>query len=37
MFDLPTAAKSAKKQLVIDRAYAQEKLEGSRIGRLKAA
>lgn len=37
MFDLPTAAKSAKKQLVIDRAYAEEKLEGSRIGRLKAA
>jgi len=37
MFDLPTATKSAKKQLVIDRAYAEEKLEGSRIGRLKAA
>jgi ATP-dependent Clp protease ATP-binding subunit ClpX len=37
MFDLPTAAKSSKKQLVIDRAYAEEKLEGSRIGRLKAA
>ncbi|MBK8191981.1 MAG: ATP-dependent Clp protease ATP-binding subunit ClpX [Lewinellaceae bacterium] len=37
MFDLPTAAKSDKKQLVIDREYAREKLEGSRLGRLKAA
>lgn len=37
MFDLPTSEKGAKKQLVIDRAYAEEQLEGSRIGRLKAA
>lgn len=37
MFDLPAAGKGDKKQLVIDRAYAEEKLEGSRIGRLKAA
>ena len=37
MFELPTAGKGDKKQLVIDRAYAETKLEGSRIGRLKAA
>ncbi len=37
MFDLPTSGKGDKKQLVINRAYAEEKLEGSRIGRLKAA
>ncbi|MCB0527717.1 MAG: ATP-dependent Clp protease ATP-binding subunit ClpX [Saprospiraceae bacterium] len=37
MFELPTAGKGEQKQLVIDRAYAQGKLEGSRIGRLKAA
>ncbi len=37
MFELPTAGKSAGKQLVIDRAYAEAKLEGSRLGRLKAA
>ena len=37
MFDLPTAVKSKKQQLVIDRAYAEAQLEGSRIGRLKAA
>ncbi|MFN0033976.1 MAG: ATP-dependent Clp protease ATP-binding subunit ClpX [Saprospiraceae bacterium] len=38
MFDLPTTgSRTEKKQLVIDREYAAEKLEGSRIGRLKAA
>ena len=37
MFELPTAGKTDKKQLSIDRAYAEGKLEGSRIGRLKAA
>jgi ATP-dependent Clp protease ATP-binding subunit ClpX len=38
MFDLPMIdGGSEKKQLVIDREYAAEKLEGSRIGRLKAA
>ncbi len=38
MFDLPTVGGHAeKKQLVITREYAMEKLEGSRIGRLKAA
>ncbi len=38
MFDLPTVGgRTEKKQLVIDREYAAEKLEGSRIGRLKAA
>jgi ATP-dependent Clp protease ATP-binding subunit ClpX len=37
MFELPTSEKGAKKQLTIDRAYAEEQLEGSRIGRLKAA
>ena len=38
MFDLPTVGgRVEKKQLVISREYAMEKLEGSRIGRLKAA
>ncbi|MFN0215527.1 MAG: ATP-dependent Clp protease ATP-binding subunit ClpX [Saprospiraceae bacterium] len=38
MFDLPTVGgRAEKKQLLIDREYAAEKLEGSRIGRLKAA
>lgn len=38
MFDLPTIEGQAeKKQLIIDREYAAEKLEGSRIGRQKAA
>lgn len=38
MFDLPTVGgRTEKKQLVINREYAAEKLEGSRIGRLKAA
>jgi ATP-dependent Clp protease ATP-binding subunit ClpX len=40
MFDLPSAnlpTKDGKKQFVVDRAYAEEKLERSRIGRLKAA
>jgi ATP-dependent Clp protease ATP-binding subunit ClpX len=38
MFDLPTSkGRSEKKQFVIDREYAAEKLENSRIGRLKAA
>ena len=37
MFELPTSQKDDQQQLDIDRAYAQEKLEGSRIGRLKAA
>lgn len=38
MFDLPTVGgRTEKKQLVISREYAAEKLEGSRIGRLKAA
>ena len=40
MFELPTgvkAAKDSKKQFVVDRAYAEEKLERSQIGRLKAA
>ncbi len=37
MFELPAAGKGDKKQLVIDRAYAEGKLEGSRLGRLKAA
>ncbi len=36
MFDLPMAKKESKK-LVVDRAYAAEKLERSRIARLKAA
>jgi ATP-dependent Clp protease ATP-binding subunit ClpX len=41
MFELPTGikagAKDAKKKFVVDRAYAQEKLERSQLGRLKAA
>ena len=40
MFELPTgvkAPKDSKKQFVVDRAYAEEKLERSQIGRLKAA
>ena len=40
MFELPTGikgAKDSKKQFVIDRAYAEAKLERSHIGRLKAA
>lgn len=38
MFDLPAIdGKAEKKQLIIDREYAAEKLEGSRIGRQKAA
>jgi ATP-dependent Clp protease ATP-binding subunit ClpX len=36
MFDLPMSKKDSK-TLVIDRAYAEEKLEHSRVGRLKAA
>ncbi len=36
MFDLPTNKKGNKK-LVIDKAYAAEKLERSRVGRLRAA
>ena len=36
MFDLPMSKKESK-TLVIDRAYAEEKLEHSRVGRLKAA
>jgi ATP-dependent Clp protease ATP-binding subunit ClpX len=38
MFDLPAVGgQTEKKQLVIDREYAADKLEGSRMGRLKAA
>ena len=38
MFNLPSAANQPEKhQLVIDREYVAEKLEHSRIGRLKAA
>lgn len=37
MFDLPSKGKKADKKLVIDRAYAAEKLERSRVARLKAA
>lgn len=37
MFDLPMKNKKADKTLVIDRAYAAEKLERSRVGRLQAA
>ena len=38
MFDLPTVGgRTEKKQLVISKEYAAEKLEGSRIGKLKAA
>jgi ATP-dependent Clp protease ATP-binding subunit ClpX len=38
MFDLPTVGgRTEKKQLVIDREYAAEKLEGSTDWRLKAA
>ena len=38
MFDLPAIeGQEEKKQLIIDREYAAEKLEGSRIGRQKAA
>ena len=40
MFELPTGVKptkDSKKQFVVDRAYAEEKLERSQIGRLKAA
>lgn len=36
MFDLPTSTGGSKK-LVVDREYATEKLERSRVGRLKAA
>jgi len=37
MFDLPAKTKKGGNDLVIDRAYAMEKLERSRIGQLKAA
>jgi len=38
MFEMPTPTKSAEqRQLIITRAYAEEKLERSRMGRLKAA
>jgi ATP-dependent Clp protease ATP-binding subunit ClpX len=37
MFDLPMKKKKSGTELVIDRAYAIEKLERSRIGQLKAA
>jgi endopeptidase Clp ATP-binding regulatory subunit (clpX) len=38
MFDLPTATGRAEKaQLVVDRDYVAQKLDGSRIGRLRAA
>ncbi|TNE56615.1 MAG: ATP-dependent Clp protease ATP-binding subunit ClpX [Bacteroidetes bacterium] len=37
MFDLPMKNKKGDKKLVIDRAYATEKLERSRVGRLRAA
>jgi len=36
MFDLPTSTSGSKK-LVVDREYASDKLERSRVGRLKAA
>ncbi len=36
MFDLPTSTGGSKK-LVVDREYAMDKLERSRVGRLKAA
>ena len=36
MFDMPLGKKGSK-ELVIDRAYAEDKLEHSRVGRLKAA
>ncbi|MBK9338173.1 MAG: ATP-dependent Clp protease ATP-binding subunit ClpX [Lewinellaceae bacterium] len=36
MFDLPTSTSESKK-LTVDRAYAADKLERSRVGRLKAA
>ena len=37
MFDLPMTGKKSSKKLIIDRAYAVNKLEHSRVGRLKAA
>jgi ATP-dependent Clp protease ATP-binding subunit ClpX len=37
MFEMPSAVKNGKKQLIVDRAYAEEQLDRSRIGRLKAA
>jgi len=38
MFDLPTVGgRTEKKQLVVSREYAAEKLDSSRVGRLKAA
>jgi ATP-dependent Clp protease ATP-binding subunit ClpX len=37
MFHMPTALKSEKKQFVVDRTYAEQQLERSRIGKLKAA
>ena len=36
MFDLPTSTSGSKK-LTVDREYAADKLERSRVGRLKAA
>ena len=37
MFELPLTGKKDSKKLIVDRAYAAEKLERSRVGRLKAA
>jgi ATP-dependent Clp protease ATP-binding subunit ClpX len=37
MFDLPSAGEPADRRMEIDRPYAEEKLERSRIGRLRAA